>query len=1183
MKSTAHIAFLLALAVPVSSALATAPTAGNVSATVVEGGEIRISLAGSDAETSRYYLEHIITQNPTSGSVTYYYAGSYPTNSYYVTYTSDGTTGTDTFKYKVKDEEGLESGEATVTVTIEANTAPTVKNVSVSMVEGSTDFYIYLDSQDAHSSKYNLEHIVVSQPQHGTLDDYSSPTYYMKKYTPDSGFTGTDSFTYKARDPQGLESGTATVTINVTENVAPIANDQRFVAFANSTSEYVYLSYTDPDTQSKTFEILTQPAYGRLTYTNTSSGYFKYAPDTDYAGTDSFTWQMNDSMADSNTGTVEILVRQAGDPAGMTIAVVVQGSLYPEISNEVHRLEADLSSENWTPVIKVWGSGGVESLWNYLRSVYTDDSNWMSGAILIGYNLPKPKEADICYWDLTTFNQNTLQTPDDIWVSRFASADVKQLRNALDANHHYRTGKSRLTRETWRCLNSGYSRNQNYLNAFLKIWDTVNDMPNGSISTPMREGGEVIYRSDHGSPSTGTGPHQGRFCFISGCQAGKINGSVAKYQYTGFGGNLTSCASEHDTYFGYFGIDRALYNYSWLSGHLNDGESWGSCIRQTSSSARFKYTGFMYYGDLSLSAKVAPTNISPVVSGLSVNTTKPATGQPVTFTVNFSDPDAAGSDSPHVDFEYQVHWYMNTYGWTKTPDYSVSDDNTLTHSFNTPGSYKVRAMVMDEWRAVAYAEKTITVNTPPIASNDTATVDAGNDVSIPVLDNDTEPDNESLILDTITSAPSHGTAAVSGDNVIYTATNAAWTGTDTFVYRVKDPGGLTDTATVTVDVTADNSGPQVVSAASAGDSTLVTVVFDEKVLPGSGGDGAENTGNYSIDNGVTVSGAFLQADGKTVELTVSTLSEGTWYELTVANISDVKSNAMAAAQSISFEYLALLPGVHYEYYQGSWSALPNFDALTPVAEGTTSTFNIGVRLRDNDFGLRFTGCILIETPGEYTFYTASDDGSKLYINGAQIVDNDGLHGTTTKSGSITLAAGHHDIVVTFFEKGGGQSLTASWSGPGLAKETIPASVLNHRPVKDTDGDGIPDSEDPDDDNDGMPDTWETKYGLNPLDDADRDLDNDGDGCSNFGEHIAGTNPKNPDSVFCIGAISNLTDYIICFSGVVDRLYRLEYCTNLTDGAWHILTNDMPGEDGTMTVPAGSCGSCRFYRIYVRKP
>ena len=64
--------------------------------------------------------------------------------------------------------------------------------------------------------------------------------------------------------------------------------------------------------------------------------------------------------------------------------------------------------------------------------------------------------------------------------------------------------------------------------------------------------------------------------------------------------------------------------------------------------------------------------------------------------------------------------------------------------------------------------------------------------------------------------------------------------------------------------------------------------------------------------------------------------------------------------------------------------------------------------------MRFRGYINITTAGSYTFYTASDDGSKLYIDGVQVVDNDGLHGIVEQSGTLTLTAGMHAIEVTFF-------------------------------------------------------------------------------------------------------------------------------------------------------------------------
>jgi hypothetical protein len=91
--------------------------------------------------------------------------------------------------------------------------------------------------------------------------------------------------------------------------------------------------------------------------------------------------------------------------------------------------------------------------------------------------------------------------------------------------------------------------------------------------------------------------------------------------------------------------------------------------------------------------------------------------------------------------------------------------------------------------------------------------------------------------------------------------------------------------------------------------------------------------------------------------------------------------------------------------------------------------------------VQFTGFIDVPTDGEYTFYTSSDDGSKLYIGSTEVVNNDGLHGPQERSGTIGLKAGKHALSVVFFEKTGGQVLTVSYAGPGITKTTVPASAL----------------------------------------------------------------------------------------------------------------------------------------------
>jgi hypothetical protein len=139
-------------------------------------------------------------------------------------------------------------------------------------------------------------------------------------------------------------------------------------------------------------------------------------------------------------------------------------------------------------------------------------------------------------------------------------------------------------------------------------------------------------------------------------------------------------------------------------------------------------------------------------------------------------------------------------------------------------------------------------------------------------------------------------------------------------------------------------------------------------------------------------------------------------------------------------------GVNYAYYETSGlSVLPDFSLLNPVKTGRASSFELGMENRSDNFQLKFDGFITLPASGTYTFYTASDDGSKLYIGGYSeanlVVNNDGLHGAQERSGTKTLAAGTYPITVTFFESAGGEVLSASISGPGLSKQAIPSSML----------------------------------------------------------------------------------------------------------------------------------------------
>jgi outer membrane protein OmpA-like peptidoglycan-associated protein len=75
----------------------------------------------------------------------------------------------------------------------------------------------------------------------------------------------------------------------------------------------------------------------------------------------------------------------------------------------------------------------------------------------------------------------------------------------------------------------------------------------------------------------------------------------------------------------------------------------------------------------------------------------------------------------------------------------------------------------------------------------------------------------------------------------------------------------------------------------------------------------------------------------------------------------------------------------------------------------------GVTDRFEWFGLLYTGNLQIEKPGEYGWRIVSDDGSRLWIDDKEIIDNDGVHGTLEKTASVTLARGRHAVKVWYYQ------------------------------------------------------------------------------------------------------------------------------------------------------------------------
>ncbi len=235
---------------------------------------------------------------------------------------------------------------------------------------------------------------------------------------------------------------------------------------------------------------------------------------------------------------------------------------------------------------------------------------------------------------------------------------------------------------------------------------------------------------------------------------------------------------------------------------------------------------------------------------------------------------------------------------------------------------------------------------------------------------------------------------------------------------------------------------QSIYAAEAGMNMAIREIINNADEDGDGAIGSISDDGNDANNPVFGNAAVLvttQASGDDTIL-VSLGSRGTATRRIEATLTGNSSNS---------------PGLSAKYYiaGGSLSQLSDVNwAAAPDATETVTQLNFpstnGVWWAGgptNYFGARTPEKITVAAAGTWTFYTNSDDGSNLSINGTQVVDNDGLHGMTERSGTILLAAGTHDFVVQLFENGGGVGLIASWQGPGgsPAKEIIPSSAFTH--------------------------------------------------------------------------------------------------------------------------------------------
>ncbi|MBM7565120.1 fibronectin type III domain-containing protein [Paenibacillus sacheonensis] len=258
-----------------------------------------------------------------------------------------------------------------------------------------------------------------------------------------------------------------------------------------------------------------------------------------------------------------------------------------------------------------------------------------------------------------------------------------------------------------------------------------------------------------------------------------------------------------------------------------------------------------------------------------------------------------------------------------------------------------------------------------------------------------------------------------------------------FTVKAKDAAGNASAASSPLSVTTNGSTD---TTAPTAPSSLTSPSKTDTSANLSWTASTDNVGvtGYNIYNGSTLAGSTTGA----TTFTAAGLSASTAYTFTV-KAKDAAGNLSAASNSLSVTTNAASTpsnGVTAQYYSGNFGTL----ALTEIAP--TIDFDWGGGRPTPDvpgewFTARYTGKVQPQYTETYTFYTNTDDGVRLWVNGQQLINN-WVNMNGELSATITLTGGvKYDLVMEYIENGGNAHAQLSWSSASQTKQVVPNNRL----------------------------------------------------------------------------------------------------------------------------------------------
>ena len=264
---------------------------------------------GNDSDPRARPLTAILVAGPTNGTLTLNASGSF-------NYTpTAGYLGTDSFTYRAHNG-FLNSGIATVNLTINEVIPPPVAVADSFSTNENTVLVLPAAgvlANDSDPRGRSLTAVLVTNPNNGTINLNANGGF---NYTPNNGFFGSDSFTYRARNGF-LNSNVVIVSLTINEVIPPpVATADSYTTNENTQLAVllpgVLANDSDPRARPLTAILVAGPTNGTLTLN--TSGSFNYTPAAGYFGTDSFTYRARNGFSNSNVVTVSLTITEVIPP-----------------------------------------------------------------------------------------------------------------------------------------------------------------------------------------------------------------------------------------------------------------------------------------------------------------------------------------------------------------------------------------------------------------------------------------------------------------------------------------------------------------------------------------------------------------------------------------------------------------------------------------------------------------------------------------------------------------------------------------------------------------------------------------------------------------------------------------------------------------------------------------------------